>query len=93
MVAITAWNFPLALAGRKIGPALITGNTVVVKPTIETPLSTMMLGELATKAGLPDGVLNIITGLGRVLGTALVKHPIYQNGHHDWEYPCRSGYI
>ena len=76
IVAITAWNFPLALAGRKIGPALIAGNAIVVKPTIETPISTLMLGELAKKAGLPDGVLNIITGSGRVLGTALVKNPI-----------------
>lgn len=76
VVAITAWNFPLALAGRKIGPALVAGNTIVVKPTAETPMSTLMLGELAKKAGIPDGVLNIITGSGRVLGTALVKNPI-----------------
>jgi lactaldehyde dehydrogenase/glycolaldehyde dehydrogenase len=73
---ITAWNFPLALAGRKIGPALVAGNAVVVKPTSETPMSTLMLGELAKKAGIPDGVLNIITGSGRVMGEALVKNPI-----------------
>ena len=76
IVAITAWNFPLALAGRKIGPALIAGNTIVVKPTQETPISTLMLGELAKKAGIPDGVLNIVTGPGRVLGDALVGNPI-----------------
>ncbi len=76
VVGITAWNFPLALAGRKIGPALVAGNTMVLKPTTETPLATLELGPLAKKAGLPDGVLNIVTGPGRVLGTALVKSPI-----------------
>ena len=76
VVAITAWNFPLALAGRKIGPALVAGNTMVIKPTTETPLSTLMLGDLAKKAGIPDGVLNIVTGPGRTMGTALVKHEI-----------------
>ncbi len=76
VVVITAWNFPLALAGRKIAPALIAGNTVVVKPTSETPISTLMLGEMAKKAGIPDGVINIVTGSGRVMGTALVSNPI-----------------
>ncbi len=76
IAAITAWNFPLALAGRKIGPALITGNTIVVKPTTETPISTLELGPLAKKAGIPDGVLNIITGPGRTMGNALVSNPI-----------------
>lgn len=76
VAAITAWNFPLALAGRKIGPALITGNTIVVKPTTETPISTLELGPLAKKAGIPDGVLNIITGPGRTMGNALVANPI-----------------
>ncbi|MFI3289415.1 MAG: aldehyde dehydrogenase [Rikenellaceae bacterium] len=76
VVAITAWNFPFALAGRKIGPALVAGNTIVVKPTTETPISTLMLGELAAKAGIPDGVLNIVTGSGRVMGTALVENEI-----------------
>ena len=76
VVAITAWNFPLALAGRKIGPALVAGNTVVVKPTTETPIATLLLGQIAKEAGLPDGVLNVVTGPGRVLGTALVESPI-----------------
>ncbi|WP_093329191.1 aldehyde dehydrogenase [Thalassotalea agarivorans] len=76
VVAITAWNFPLALAGRKIGPALITGNTIVVKPTQETPLSTMMLGELANQAGIPAGVLNIINGTGSVVGQHLCESEI-----------------
>lgn len=76
VVAITAWNFPFALAGRKIGPALVAGNTMVIKPTSETPITTLMLGELAKKAGIPDGVLNIITGPGPTMGEQLVKHPI-----------------
>lgn len=76
VVAITAWNFPLALAGRKIGPALVAGNTMVIKPTTETPVSTLLLGEMVKKAGIPDGVLNIVTGPGRTMGEALVKHPI-----------------
>ncbi|TBR41958.1 aldehyde dehydrogenase [Marinomonas agarivorans] len=75
IVAITAWNFPLALAGRKIGPALIAGNTIVVKPTTETPLATLELGHIAEAVGLPKGVLNIVTGGGRTLGDALVRHP------------------
>lgn len=76
VVGITAWNFPLALAGRKIGPALVAGNTMVLKPTSETPLATLELGDLATKAGIPDGVLNIVTGPGRTMGDALVRSPI-----------------
>jgi len=76
VVAITAWNFPLALAGRKLGPALVAGNTVVLKPTEETPLTTLELGDIAKKVGLPKGVLNIVTGTGKVLGNALVSHPI-----------------
>lgn len=75
VVAITAWNFPLALAGRKIGPALVAGNTVVVKPTPEAPLATLELCNLAKKAGLPDGVLNMVTG-GVEVGKALVESPI-----------------
>ena len=71
VVAITAWNFPLALAGRKIGPALITGNSIVLKPTQETPLATMVLGEIANEAGLPPGVLNIINGKGSSIGSYL----------------------
>ena len=75
VVAITAWNFPLALAGRKLGPALITGNTVVLKPTPEAPLSTLELCNLASKAGIPDGVINMVTG-GVEVGKALVESPI-----------------
>ncbi|WBU89816.1 aldehyde dehydrogenase [Cellulophaga omnivescoria] len=76
VVAITAWNFPLALAGRKLGPALVAGNTIVLKPTSETPLATLELGNLANKVGIPAGVINIITGPGRAMGNALVESPI-----------------
>ncbi|WP_331709187.1 aldehyde dehydrogenase [Microbulbifer thermotolerans] len=76
VVAITAWNFPLALAGRKIGPALITGNTIVVKPTQETPLATMELGRIANEVGIPAGVLNIVNGEGSVVGQALCESPL-----------------
>ncbi|GAA3603695.1 aldehyde dehydrogenase [Flavivirga amylovorans] len=76
VVAITAWNFPLALAGRKLGPALVAGNTLVIKPTSETPLATLELGNLANKVGVPPGVINILTGPGRAMGNALVESPI-----------------
>ncbi|WGO99890.1 aldehyde dehydrogenase [Saccharophagus degradans] len=76
VVAITAWNFPLALAGRKIGPALVTGNAIVVKPTQETPIATLALGELANAAGIPAGVLNIVNGRGSVVGQHLCESPI-----------------
>lgn len=76
VVAITAWNFPLALAGRKLGPALVAGNSIVIKPTSETPLATLELGNLANNVGIPAGVLNIITGPGRAMGNALVESPI-----------------
>jgi lactaldehyde dehydrogenase/glycolaldehyde dehydrogenase len=76
VVAITAWNFPLALAGRKLGPALVAGNTLVIKPTEETPLATLELGYIADKVGIPPGVLNIVTGPGSTMGNALVESPI-----------------
>ncbi|WP_075342991.1 aldehyde dehydrogenase [Tenacibaculum agarivorans] len=76
VVAITAWNFPLALAGRKLGPALVAGNTIVIKPTSETPLATLELGNLANKVGIPAGVINILTGPGRAMGNALVESSI-----------------
>ena len=76
VVAITAWNFPLALAGRKLGPALVAGNTIVIKPTSETPLATLELGDLANKVGIPAGVINILTGPGRAMGNALVESPL-----------------
>lgn len=76
VVAITAWNFPLALAGRKLGPALVAGNSIVIKPTQETPLATLELGFIAEKVGIPKGLINIVTGKGSVLGNALVANKI-----------------
>jgi succinate-semialdehyde dehydrogenase/glutarate-semialdehyde dehydrogenase len=72
--AITPWNFPLTLLANKVGPALAAGNTVVAKPAETTPLTTLRIAELATEAGLPAGVLNVVTG-GPETGEALVAHP------------------
>ncbi len=71
---ITAWNFPAALFARKAGPALVTGNAVVIKPHELTPLTTLMLAELCRRAGFPTGVINVITGDGRTVGAHLVSH-------------------
>lgn len=76
VVALTAWNFPSALVTRKIGPALMAGNTVVVKPHEVTPLSALELAGLAHEAGFPPGVVNVVTGPGRTVGEALVRHPL-----------------
>ena len=73
--AIVPWNFPLAMAMWKLAPALACGNTVVLKPAEETPLTVLRLAELALEAGLPPGVLNVITGDGPGAGAALVAHP------------------
>jgi acyl-CoA reductase-like NAD-dependent aldehyde dehydrogenase len=72
---ITPWNFPLNIASWKIGPALATGNTIVIKPAELTPLTTIRLGELALEAGIPEGVLNVVVGKGSVVGQRLVEHP------------------
>ena len=71
---IIPWNFPLLLASWKLGPALACGNTIVLKPAEQTPLSTLRFGELAIEAGVPAGVLNIVTG-GPETGKAIVRHP------------------
>jgi len=73
--AIVPWNFPLTLMGTKIGPALVAGNTVVVKPASTTPLSTLKVIGLFNEAGMPPGVLNVVTGPGRIVGEALSGHP------------------
>jgi len=74
VAAITPWNFPLTLLANKVGPALAAGNTVVAKPAETTPLATLRVAELAAEAGLPPGVLNVVTG-GPRTGEALVAHP------------------
>src|SRR5437660_7264179 len=71
---IVPWNFPLLLASWKLGPALACGNTIIWKPASQTSLTTLRFGELAVEAGVPAGVLNIVTGPGEV-GRAMVKHP------------------
>lgn len=72
---IIPWNYPLAMAAWKLGPALATGNTIVLKPAEQTPLSILYLATLVKEAGFPPGVLNIVNGYGRETGTALVTHP------------------
>ena len=72
---ITPWNFPLNIASWKLGPALACGNTVVLKPAELTPLSSLRLAELALEAGIPEGVLNVISGKGSVVGQRLIEHP------------------
>ena len=73
--AIVAWNFPLLLAAWKLGPALATGCTVVLKPAEQTPLSALYLGQLIQEAGFPDGVVNVVTGDGPSAGAPLTRHP------------------
>jgi phenylacetaldehyde dehydrogenase len=72
---IIPWNFPLLMAAWKLGPALATGNTVVLKPAEQTPLTALRLGELIHEAGFPDGVVNIVPGYGETAGAALAAHP------------------
>jgi len=72
---IIPWNFPLLMAAWKLGPALAAGNTVVLKPAEQTPLSALRLGELIQEAGFPDGVVNIVPGYGETAGAALAAHP------------------
>jgi acyl-CoA reductase-like NAD-dependent aldehyde dehydrogenase len=75
VAAIVPWNFPLLLAAWKVAPALACGNTVILKPASQTPLTALALGGIAVEAGLPPGVLNVITGPGSTVGQALVAHP------------------
>ena len=72
---IIPWNFPLLMAAWKLGPALATGCTVVLKPAEQTPLSALKLGELIQEAGFPEGVVNIVPGYGETAGAALAAHP------------------
>jgi aldehyde dehydrogenase (NAD+) len=74
VAAIVPWNFPLLLAAWKVAPALACGNTVILKPASQTPLTALALGEIAVEVGLPPGVLNVLTGPGSTLGQAIVEH-------------------
>jgi phenylacetaldehyde dehydrogenase len=71
---IIPWNFPLLMAAWKLGPALAAGNTVILKPAEQTPLSALRLAELIADAGIPDGVVNVITGFGETAGAAIAAH-------------------
>ena len=72
---IFPWNFPFLLVGWGIAPALAAGNTVVIKPAEDTPLSTLYFAKLAEEAGVPPGVVNVVSGLGQTAGAALARHP------------------
>ncbi len=72
---IIPWNYPLQMAAWKVAPALACGNAVVLKPAEQTPLTALELGRICHEAGLPSGVLNVVTGFGETAGGALVKHP------------------
>src|SRR6266850_353367 len=72
---IVPWNFPLNISSWKLGPALACGNTIVLKPAELTPLSALRLAELALEAGIPEGVINVLVGKGRIVGQRLVEHP------------------
>ncbi len=72
---ITPWNFPMAIPSWKLFPALVAGNTCVIKPATDTPLSTYNLVQALVDAGLPPGVVNIVCGTGSTAGAALVEHP------------------
>lgn len=76
VAAITPWNFPIAMITRKVGPALAAGCTVVVKPASETPLSALAAAVLAQEAGVPAGVINVVTGSAAVIGSALTASPV-----------------
>ncbi|MFA6505461.1 MAG: aldehyde dehydrogenase family protein [Treponemataceae bacterium] len=73
--AITPFNFPLILSNSKLAPALAMGNTIVHKPASETPLSALLMAEIFAEAGIPDGVVNVVTGPGSVIGDAMSRHP------------------
>jgi acyl-CoA reductase-like NAD-dependent aldehyde dehydrogenase len=75
VAAIVPWNYPLIITAWKIGPALLTGNSVVLKPAEQSPFSALRLGELALEAGIPPGVLNVLPGFGEEAGKALALHP------------------
>ncbi|MFQ5468149.1 MAG: aldehyde dehydrogenase [Kiloniellaceae bacterium] len=74
VAAVVPWNFPLLMAAWKIGPALATGNSMIVKPAEQSPLTMIRAAELAAEAGVPDGVLNVLPGMGETAGQALGRH-------------------
>lgn len=93
VAAIVPWNFPLLLACWKLGPALIAGNSVVLKPSEKSPLTALRLAGLAKEAGLPDGVLNVISGYGHEAGQALALHPEVESADVYRLYPYRQAAV
>ena len=83
VVAVVPWNFPTTLLGNKLGPALLTGNTVVAKPAETTPLTTLRIAALMHEAGIPAGVFNVVTGKGSELGRAARPHPARREGRRS----------
>ena len=75
VAAIVPWNFPLLLASWKVAPALAAGNTVIIKPASQTPLTALALAEVAAEVGVPPGVINVVTGAGATVGQTIVEHP------------------
>jgi acyl-CoA reductase-like NAD-dependent aldehyde dehydrogenase len=71
---IVPWNFPLMMAVQKVAPALACGNTMVLKPAEQTPLTALRLGEILLEAGIPEGVVNVITGIGPGAGSSIAEH-------------------
>jgi acyl-CoA reductase-like NAD-dependent aldehyde dehydrogenase len=74
VAAVVPWNFPLLMSSWKIGPALVTGNSLILKPAEQSPLTAIRIAELASEAGLPDGVFNVVPGYGETAGQALGRH-------------------
>jgi len=73
---LSSFNHPMMIASKSLAPALATGNTVVLKPSEQTPLTALLLGQIAQESGIPDGVLNVVPGLGPTAGAALTEHPL-----------------
>src|SRR5215203_3985952 len=78
VVGIIPWNYPAALFARKVAPAIMAGNAIVLKPHEDTPLAALALARIVEEAGVPPGIVNVVTGAGRVIGDALVRHPVTQ---------------
>ena len=76
VAGILPWNYPLVNAAMKVAPALAAGNAIVLKPSVETPLTTVAFAKLCIKAGFPPGIVNVVTGQGSGAGNALVTHPL-----------------
>ena len=78
VAAITPWNFPAAIFARKVAPAIMAGNAIVLKPHENTPLAALALAEIIEEVGVPPGIVNVVTGAGPIVGDALVRHPLTQ---------------